>query len=197
MSMINRQIALTKATTKKNLLRVVILLLPVFVLWGCESTPDVEEDTSATPVSTTTDSGASTSAADSGSGATAKPMPQAAQEDTSSDLLSKNIVYFDFDRNDIKDEFKDIITAHANYLASNPSAKMTLEGHADERGTREYNIGLGDRRANAVRQLLVLQGASSSQVDSISYGEERPMASGHDESSWEQNRRAELVYSSR
>ena len=195
MSIVNRQIALVKATTKKNLLRVVILLLPVFVLWGCESTPDVEEEASATPVSTS-DSGASTSAADSGSGATAKPMPQAAP-DTSNDLLSQNIVYFDYDRNDIKGEFKDVIMAHANYLASNPSAKMMIEGHADERGTREYNIGLGDRRANAVRQLLVLQGASSSQVDSISYGEERPSATGHDESSWSQNRRAELVYSSR
>ena len=74
---------------------------------------------------------------------------------------------------------------------------MSIEGHADERGTREYNIGLGDRRANAVRQLLVLQGASSGQVDTISYGEERPAALGHDESSWSQNRRAEIVYTSR
>lgn len=109
-------------------------------------------------------------------------------------ILAKRIIYFDFDRSEIKEEFRNIIKAHATYLANNPSASVVLEGHADERGSREYNIGLGERRANAVRKFLSLQGASSSQLEAVSFGEERPVAFGHDESSWQLNRRVELVY---
>ena len=112
-------------------------------------------------------------------------------------LLSQRTVYFDFDKSDIKSEFRDLIAAHAEYLADHPSASITLEGHCDERGSREYNMGLGERRANAVRKFLMVQGASASQIETISYGEERPVAFGHDEASWHLNRRAEIIYKSR
>ena len=114
--------------------------------------------------------------------------------DDPASLLAKRGVYVDFDKSDIKGEFRDIIQAHAQYLANNANVSITLEGHADERGTREYNVALGERRANAVRDMLTLQGASSSQIRVVSYGEERPASLGHDEDSWALNRRAEFIY---
>ena len=91
-------------------------------------------------------------------------------------------------------DFNDMLRAHARQLQGNPNMRVRLEGHADERGSREYNIALGERRAQAVRQVLQLQGASSTQLSTVSYGEERPAELGHDETSWEKNRRVELVY---
>ncbi len=116
--------------------------------------------------------------------------------DDPSNPLSQRVVYFGFDSDSIKPGDRDIIIAHAQYLSANSSEKVVLEGHADERGTREYNIALGERRANAVRQLMTLQGVASSQIDVVSFGEERPIAIGHDESAWGQNRRVEILYPS-
>lgn len=109
-------------------------------------------------------------------------------------LLSKRVIYFDFDRAEIKPEFREIIAAHAEYLASNRNVRIVLEGHTDERGSREYNMGLGERRANSVRSMLTLQGVSSQQIEVVSYGEERPVAMGQSEESWRLNRRVEIVY---
>lgn len=111
--------------------------------------------------------------------------------------LSTTTVYFDFDSSEIKSGDREIIMAHARYLAENSGTKITLEGHADERGTREYNIALGERRAKAVSQLMLLQGVSQSQIDVISFGEERPVDPGHDESAWSKNRRVEIIYPGR
>ena len=112
-------------------------------------------------------------------------------------MLSKRTVYFAFDSSEVKYDDREIIAAHASYLSNNPTARVTLEGHADERGSREYNIGLGERRTIAVRRLMTLQGASSNQLNTVSYGEERPANSGHNESAWSQNRRVEIVYTRR
>src|SRR6185437_7693982 len=109
-------------------------------------------------------------------------------------VLAKRTIYFDFDNSEIKGEGTDIVAAHAKYLAANPSARIRLEGNTDERGSREYNIGLGERRAQAVRRALLLQGASDAQLSTVSYGEERPAAAGHDETAWAKNRRVEIVY---
>ncbi|HWG32070.1 MAG TPA: peptidoglycan-associated lipoprotein Pal [Steroidobacteraceae bacterium] len=109
-------------------------------------------------------------------------------------VLAKRTIYFDFDNSEIKGEGTDIVAAHAKYLAANPSARVRLEGNTDERGSREYNIGLGERRAQAVRRALLLQGASDAQLSTVSYGEERPAAAGHDETAWAKNRRVEIVY---
>jgi len=109
-------------------------------------------------------------------------------------VLARRVIYFDFDKSDIKPEFAEIVTAHARNLTSHPGLKIKLEGNTDERGTREYNIGLGERRAQAVRRALLLQGAAEAQITTVSFGAERPAAEGDDEAAWAKNRRVELVY---
>ena len=110
------------------------------------------------------------------------------------DLLSTSVFYFDFDQSTIKSDSLEALRAHAQYLNENPNARVRLEGHADERGTREYNVALGERRGNAVAKYLRLNGVSSSKMEVISYGEEKPVAYGHDDQSWAANRRVEIVY---
>jgi len=108
--------------------------------------------------------------------------------------LSQRVLYFDLDSSQIKDEDRDIITVHAEFLASHPEITVVLEGHADERGSREYNIALGEKRAKAVKQIMTLQGVAENQIQVISFGEERPVALGHDSSAWNLNRRVEILY---
>jgi peptidoglycan-associated lipoprotein len=110
------------------------------------------------------------------------------------ELLSKRVIYFDFDRADIRADSQSVLAAHAQYLAKNPSQKVRLEGHADERGSREYNIGLGERRGQAVRRAILLQGVAEGQLSTVSYGEERPAVAGSDEQAYALNRRVEIVY---
>jgi len=102
--------------------------------------------------------------------------------------------YFDFDTSEIKPEARDVLIAHARYLAENPHVRVRLEGHADERGSKEYNLALGDRRAQAVKRFLVINGASRGQIETVSYGEEKPAVLGSNESAWAQNRRVELIF---
>jgi peptidoglycan-associated lipoprotein len=104
------------------------------------------------------------------------------------------IIYFDYDRAEIKPEFVPVVSAHAKYLNGNTARKVRLEGHADERGSREYNIGLGEKRSQAVRRALLLQGVAEAQITTVSYGEERPQAQGGDEAAYSRNRRSEMVY---
>ena len=111
--------------------------------------------------------------------------------------LRQRVVYFDFDRAEIKSEFQAQIACHAAYLRQFPGARVTLEGNADERGTREYNLGLGERRGNAVSSALGAAGASTSQLNTVSYGEERPTCKDHNEGCWAKNRRVEIVYTSK
>ena len=101
--------------------------------------------------------------------------------------------YFDYDSADLRDDARGALDADAKMLADHANAKLTIEGHCDERGTPEYNLALGERRANAAKDYLVAHGVDGSRVETISYGEERPFATGHDEASWAQNRRAHLV----
>ena len=108
--------------------------------------------------------------------------------------LARKVIYFDFDKSEIKPEFADIVAAHARNLTGHPGLKIKLEGNTDERGTREYNIGLGERRAQAVRRALMLQGVAESQLATVSFGSERPAVEGDAEAAWAQNRRVELVY---
>ncbi|MAA76031.1 MAG: peptidoglycan-associated lipoprotein [Salinisphaeraceae bacterium] len=108
--------------------------------------------------------------------------------------LSTRIIYFDFDSSQIPARFEQAITAHANYLANHRNITLRLEGHTDERGTREYNVGLGERRAQAVERGLTLSGAGAEQITTLSFGEERPAAFGSDDSAYDKNRRVELIY---
>ena len=105
-----------------------------------------------------------------------------------------NVVYFDFDSYELRPDDAEIAARHGLQLANTPRLSVRLEGHADERGSREYNIGLGERRAQAVRRVLLLQGAQPGQISTVSFGEERPVALGSDEAAWSQNRRVEFKY---
>lgn len=108
--------------------------------------------------------------------------------------LSKRSVYFDFDSYVVKDEYRSMLEAHAGYLRSKSDARLILQGNADERGSREYNLALGQKRAEAVRKALAVMGVSNAQVEAISFGEEKPRNSGSNESAYAENRRADLVY---
>lgn len=172
-----------KGVLMRNFVSTVALLAAVVMLSGCPTKPPAEPEQPAAPPATasgTEDSSASVSDTDA-----AGP---------SGELLSKRIVYFDFDSAAVRSDSRSVVDAHARFLANNPGQKVRLEGHADERGSREYNIGLGERRGQAVRQALLLQGVAEVQLTTVSYGEERPAAAGSDEQAYALNRRVEIVY---
>jgi peptidoglycan-associated lipoprotein len=181
----------------KIALRLLLALMIAVALAACKTTPEadsVDTDTS-TPTDTSTTPDVVTSAALDPRDYTSS---QSAQNfDNPESLLSKRVIYFDFDKSDVKPEYRAIVSAHAAYAASHPSARITLEGHADERGTREYNLGLGERRGNGVNGLISAGGASGGQTSVVSYGEERPVCRVSDNSCWSQNRRVEIVYTAR
>ena len=108
--------------------------------------------------------------------------------------LAKRSVYFDFDKFDIKDQYKPVVEAHARYIASQAARKMLIQGNCDERGSREYNLALGQKRADAMKRSMLLLGAKEAQIESVSLGEEKPRALGHDEAAWAENRRGDILY---
>ena len=112
----------------------------------------------------------------------------------SNNILSKRSVYFDYDSFVVKNEYRATVQAHAQYLRDNAAAKVLLQGNADERGSREYNLALGQKRADSVRSAMTLSGAKDSQIEAVSLGEEKPRATGHDEASWAENRRTDIRY---
>ncbi len=124
---------------------------------------------------------------------TSKPIVANPLKDPNN-ILSKRSVFYDYDSSVIKDEFKPVVTAHARYLSQNRSAKMVIQGNTDERGSREYNIALGQRRADSVKQMMLLLGAQEAQIETVSFGEEKPRAAGKDEASFSENRRSDIVY---
>ncbi len=173
--------------------RILVLVLIAFLgvgLAGCKTKPPKTE-----PPAPASEVGAGSQA--SGAGGANAAGQNAGDDETAgpqAGLLAKRVVYFDFDSSEIKGEGTDIVGAHAKYLANNPTARVRLEGHTDDRGSREYNIGLGERRAQSVRRALLLQGATEAQLSTVSYGAERPAVAGHDEAAWAKNRRVEIVY---
>lgn len=164
-------------------------------LYGCSSTP--KKETSAP--SSSGSSSASTAPSPSvdlgtSSAKQARPAEIDPRNPPPDSILAKKVVYFDFDSAVVREEFTRVLEAHANYLADHPGQKIALEGHCDERGTREYNLGLGERRAQAVQQFMTLMGAKANQIRTVSYGEERPASLGNGENAWNLNRRVEIVY---
>ena len=109
-------------------------------------------------------------------------------------ILSKRSIYFDYDKDEVKPEYRPLVEAHAKYLKEHADAKVVLQGNADERGSREYNLALGQRRSVAVKKVMNVLGVNDKQIETVSFGEEKPMATGHDEASWSQNRRVDIVY---
>ncbi|HET8850713.1 MAG TPA: peptidoglycan-associated lipoprotein Pal [Marinobacter sp.] len=177
------------------------LLLSTGLVAGCSSTGGVQEDESyGSDVEAIDQSGGSTvyGGTDSGSVSSTELTDeerQAQREQAEQEALRGiTTFYFDFDTAEIKQEARDALVAHARFLAENPRQQVRLEGHADERGTSEYNLALGERRANAVERFLVVNGASRGQIETVSYGEEKPAVRGSSESAWAQNRRVELMY---
>jgi peptidoglycan-associated lipoprotein len=183
-------------TYRTQLQRLFIATAAIAVFAGCASTPLDEKaapvaEKSAPPAATP----APTPAPDTRSVQRVDTAP--AQIDPLNDpkgQLAQRSVFFDFDRFEVKTEFQPLVEAHGRYLSSMKQRKIVIEGNADERGSREYNLALGQKRADAVKSRLTLLGATDAQIETISYGEERPRASGHDEQSWAQNRRADIVY---
>ena len=114
-------------------------------------------------------------------------------DDTMQEDLT-SVIYFDFDQSELRTEYGDLLARHAQQLANDSRMRIRLEGHADERGSREYNIGLGERRSQAVRRMLLIQGATAAQISTVSFGEERPASVGSDEDAYALNRRVEIVY---
>ncbi len=181
----------------KRMMSIALLLAGAMLLAGCPKKHTVIEPPNAgTQVPGSADAGqnGSTRALEGGAGTEGgNAMGGAGANATGA--LARKVIYFDFDKSEIKPEFADVVLAHARNLTSHPGLKLKLEGNTDERGTREYNIGLGERRAQAVRRALMLQGVAESQLTTVSFGAERPAVEGDDEAAWAQNRRVELVYS--
>ncbi len=167
---------------KKTGLFVVVLFL--FTVIGCAGPAKTEK-----PVVEDLSTGAETRPATDKAATEAQEL--AARQ---AELLAKTRVYFAFDSSAIDDESRAIIEAHASYLAANPGIRLTLEGHCDERGTREYNLALGERRAQSVEKLMRALGVDGKRITTVSFGEEKPVDATHNESAWRQNRRAEIVY---
>ena len=170
----------------KNIIRIVFALMLVAAVGACakkkvkpDTAPPVEAAPQTETISTETTGRYTRDSLDSDS------------------CLRQRVVYFDLDQTQIKPQFQAQIACHAAYLRQFPEARVRLEGNADERGSREYNLGLGERRGNAVQSALTAAGASSAQLNVVSYGEERPVCRQHDESCWEKNRRVEIVYSAK
>ncbi len=180
------------------------LALSLSVLAGCSSTGDTMEDEGyGSDVSAVDQEGGSTVyGGDDGSGVSSTGLTDSerleareqAQKAEAAAMRKITTFYFDFDTAEINSESRDVLIAHAAFLASSPRTNVRLVGHADERGTKEYNLALGERRANAVQRFLVVNGASRDQLETVSYGEESPAVSGSTESAWAQNRRVEMIF---
>jgi peptidoglycan-associated lipoprotein len=175
---------------KRNFL--VILLTVAVIGVGCKNQSEREGE-SSTPVSVSSGSGVGTGGVATVDADRQSGSSQGAVGPESS-LGAQRVIHFDFDSSDIRAEYVDVIAAHGRFLAGNATVRVRLEGDTDERGSREYNIGLAERRAQTVRRALGLQGVQESQIATVSYGEERPAAAGSDESAWSMNRRVEIVY---
>jgi peptidoglycan-associated lipoprotein len=131
------------------------------------------------------------------SAAPVKPGAAMNPLDDPNNILSKRSVYYEFDKSDITPQYRGLVEAHARFLRDNPNARVTVEGNCDERGSREYNVALGQRRSEGVRKAMVLLGARDQQIEAVSFGEEKPKSAGHDEAAWAQNRRSDVVYNRR
>jgi peptidoglycan-associated lipoprotein len=176
-----------------------IALIAAVGLAGCSSTPTTEapvDDRSAAAGAGAGSTGAQTGGT-TGSGVTGSAVATGAGANPLRDpnnILSKRSVYFDFDSFVVKDEYRPLVEAHARYLQQNRNARMTIQGNTDERGSREYNIALGQKRADSVKRMMTLLRAGEAQIETVSFGKEKPRNQGHDEAAWAENRRDDILY---
>lgn len=179
----------------KPLARSLAAALSIVVIAGCSSTGGTQDgDSYGSQDGSMSGSGTSGMGTGTGSSQYGSTSGSGAGQQADSRIPEVRTIYFDYDRDTIKNEYESVVMAHARYLRANPNAQVVLHGHTDERGTREYNMALGERRANAVERFLNIQGVSPSQMSVVSYGEERPAVSGQDDSAYAQNRRVVFNY---
>ncbi len=171
--------------------QLVIPAVLVLLLAACGSTPDTPDASGGAPVETRGGPGSVTTVTTGG--VEGRGLPAILTDPKS--ILSKRSVYFDFDSYEVKAEYKDLVTAHAKFLNDNRQFKMLIQGNTDERGSREYNLALGQKRAEAVKRMLALLGVREDQIEAVSLGEEKPKDEGHNETAWAQNRRGDMLYS--
>jgi len=178
-------------TTSHSVSASKLLLTAAFCVLAVACTKKVKE---APPAYTPTDSGSTAPITDTGPTAPGAYGPNDLDSDA---CLRQRVVYFDLDQDALRPEFQSVVACHAKYLRDRPSSRMNLEGNADERGSREYNLGLGERRGNAVSSAIQANGGSGSQINVVSYGEERPVCTDSGEDCWAKNRRVEILYSAK
>ena len=170
---------------RNQFFKVGLFVISLFVLGACSSTSEMEDESANTEASSS-GSGSSSSGAGSSNQLTQEQI-------RAQNALRQTVFYFDFDVAEFKPADRETLTYHARDLAANSGKRIRLEGHADERGTREYNLALGERRANGILNYFIVNGASRSQIEVVSYGEERPEQSGQSEQAYSRNRRVEVV----
>lgn len=173
-------------------MRMILYLAPALLVAACAShdtrneTASSDRSGSTAPPSSMAPS--STTGAARQSNVTGNPLRDP------NNILAKRSIYFDFDSNVVKDEYQPIVRAHASFMASHAEARARIEGNCDERGSREYNLALGQRRAESMKRVMEVLGVPASHIETVSYGEEKPRAVGHDEASWAKNRRDDIRY---
>ena len=167
--------------------QIIVLAVCALALAACTSTPVAPVTDAGQPVKPTQNDGASTGKIDT-------VTPPNADEELLKGKLAERSIYFDLDSYVVKDQYRSVVEAHAEFLKKNPQRKVVIEGNADERGSREYNLALGQKRAEAVKSMMRVLGVSEAQLEAVSFGEERPKATGHDEAAYAENRRDDLSY---
>ena len=180
---------------KRALVKTLGLTLGAVLMTACANTGDLAEGEETQPLDAAVEENVETKGVEAQ--AVAGEQVDAAATEAQAALMETTVFYFDFDNTTIKSDSKNALIAHSQYLAANSSARVVLEGHADERGTVEYNLALGERRALSVSRFLQANGTAASQIETVSFGEERPALMGHSNSSWSKNRRVEIKYQSK
>jgi peptidoglycan-associated lipoprotein len=182
---------------KEIAVKKILASIAVATLLAACGSQEVKKDVPVTDLTTGTSPTASTTSTQPTTGTTTPTTPTSITANPLKDpanILSKRSVYFDFDSNAVKDEYRALVQAHAKYMVEKRDTTIRIEGNCDERGSREYNLALGQRRAEAVKKVMTVLGVPESRIETVSFGEEKPMAPGHDEAAWAQNRRGDIKY---
>jgi peptidoglycan-associated lipoprotein len=180
---------------RANLSSILTAIAAAALVAACTTTP--EDQQTPAPVTDASKPGAVKPGAQTGPIARVDVTPKG-QEGIDTRLkqgaLARRSIYYDYDQFDVKDEYRGLVEAHAKYLRENAQARILIQGNTDERGSREYNVSLGQRRSDGVKKMLILLGAKENQIESVSLGEEKPQAEGHSEDAWSKNRRSDILY---
>jgi peptidoglycan-associated lipoprotein len=180
-------------------MRFILILAALSLVAACATTPDEQSGAKVEerkpPAGTGTDTRAVKPPSVAAVDLTKPRTDSASMLKDPNNILSKRSIYYDLDKYDVKEEYRSLVEAHAKYLRENPNMRILVQGNTDERGSREYNLALGQRRSDGLKRMLTLLGAQERQIEAVSLGEEKPQADGHDEGAWSKNRRSDILYS--